>query len=54
MLLIINCCFTLLRIWVFVFAKVVSQRFTNKKGNNRLPYLSFPYPIRPTILTPLV
>ena len=30
-----------------VFAKVVSQRFTNKKGNNRLPYLSFPYPISP-------
>ena len=30
-----------------VFAKVVSQRFTNKKGNNRLPYLSFPYPILP-------
>ena len=30
-----------------IFAKVVSQRFTNKKGNNRLPYLSFPYPISP-------
>ena len=35
-----------------VFGSLCSQkwlrwRFTNKKGNNRLPYLSFPYPISP-------
>lgn len=68
MLLIINYCFTLLRIWFLsrltartiisylamvrtIFSlcsrKWLRWRFTNKKGNNRLPYLSFPYPISP-------